>query len=333
MLPRLDYQEKVDGPDHDKSIWWFLDKSLELHKAPVLEILLIKLGPGCPSDADVGKWVTKAVDRRLVELKFKLCWSTGPTRLPKSLYTCETLEELTLSHKILVDFPSSSCLPSLLTLKLFYVVYKDEASLVSFLAIDTPAVIDFFIVDFSRDSWSIENMPCLNEAYIDVWSFPDIDKSKTSISRVLSLELFMTTEELVRCSAINFSRLIKLSICPWKSDWLGPLLRLLENAPKLKDLLVNYEYAFHPVERIPLSWNQPRSIPRCMSSHLEIFEYREYGDRVEEEEFLTYILANSMCLKTATVSVRPGVLKKKELTIEKLSNIPRVSTTCQLLLK
>ncbi|CAE6163489.1 unnamed protein product [Arabidopsis arenosa] len=89
---------------------------------------------GCPSDADVGKWLTKAVDRRVVVLKFKLCWSACPTRLPKSLYSCETLEELTLSHKILVDFPSSACLPSLLTLELFYVVYKDEASLVRLLS-------------------------------------------------------------------------------------------------------------------------------------------------------------------------------------------------------
>ncbi|EOA18933.1 hypothetical protein CARUB_v10007564mg [Capsella rubella] len=373
MLPRLDYKESSDN-DNDpskKSIWWFFDKSMELHKAPILEVLLIKLGPGCPSDADVGKWLTKAVDRQVGVLKFELCWSTGPTRLPKSLYTCETLKELTLSHNILVDFPSFACLPSLSTLELFYVVYKDEASLFRFLSscpvldlldvkrntkhhdnvnkfsvkvpslqffwyencdytslpdtarcltIDTPALIDFIIADYSRDSWSFENIPCLEKAFFDVRSFPDIDKSKTSISG------------LVRCSTINFSRLIKLTIYPHNSDWLEPLLPLLENAPNLKDLLVTYECTVWPRDRIPLSWNQPCSVPRCMLSHLEIFEYRKYGAREEEEEFLTYIFANSKCLKTVTISVKPSsVLGKKELIIEELRNIPRVSTS-QLLL-
>ena len=161
MLPRLDYNETNDikydhdcggdddgddddddGDDDDgdlerkKSIWWFLDKSLKLHKAPVLEILLISLGRRCPSDANVGNWVEKAVDRGVVVVKFKLRWLAGPTTLPKSLYTCETLKELTLSNKVLVDFPSSSpsCLPSLELLQLFCVAYKDEASLARFLS-------------------------------------------------------------------------------------------------------------------------------------------------------------------------------------------------------
>lgn len=60
MLPTLDYKENNDddgsyyyyyyddADDYDenkKSVWWFLNKSLELHNAPVLETLLIKLGP------------------------------------------------------------------------------------------------------------------------------------------------------------------------------------------------------------------------------------------------------------------------------------------------
>ncbi|KAF3497409.1 hypothetical protein DY000_02054579, partial [Brassica cretica] len=136
MLPRLDYNETNDV-NHARDIWWFLDKSLKLHKAPVLEILLISLGRRCPSDANVGNWVEKAVDRGVVVVKFKLRWSAGPTTLPKSLYTCETLKELTLSNKVLVDFPSSSspsCLPSLEILQLSCVVYKDEESFARFLS-------------------------------------------------------------------------------------------------------------------------------------------------------------------------------------------------------
>ncbi|KAJ0262885.1 F-box domain-containing protein [Hirschfeldia incana] len=262
ILPNLVYDsfsdENEDDDDDDdderkKTSWCLFDKSMELHKAPVLKTLLIKLGPGCHSDIDVGKWIAKSVDCRVVVLKFKLSWSKGPTKLPKSLYSCETLKELTLSHKIFLDFPSSSFLPSLVILELIYVVYKDNASLDSFfshcpvlncltvkrnrrnmddnitkfsvkipslqallyvsddiisplrdgdevvdtnkcLALDTPALLYFSITEYSGDSFLFENMPCLEDASIDVKSFSDIDKSKTSLSAVQSLEMHTTDQ-------------------------------------------------------------------------------------------------------------------------------------------
>ncbi|WZZ11401.1 hypothetical protein YC2023_097322 [Brassica napus] len=359
------------------------DASLKLHKAPVLEKLLISLGRRCPSDANVGNWVEKAVDRGVVVVKFKLRWSAGPTTLPRSLYTCETLKELSLSNKVLVDFPSSpSCLPSLELLQLFCVAYKDEASLARFLSscpvlgilivkrkksdnltnfivkvsslwmlfynntaclqddtdvvdsdsclvIDTPALIKFKVDDDSRDSWSIGNMPCLEEAYISVNSLSNFDKFITASSSILSLDLTFTDEMLVRCRTLRFSRLIKLSVDPSRSDWVEPLLLLLANTPKLEELL---EFIYD-LEDIPLSWKQPSSIPGCLSSHLKIFEWRYYGHREEEEEFLTYILANSKCLKTATISLKPMLDPELEqdAIIGKLKDIPRVSTSSQLL--
>ncbi|RIA05091.1 hypothetical protein BRARA_K00696 [Brassica rapa] len=398
ILPKLEYDffsdddkdddDKVvddndDEEESKKTSWCFFDKSMELHNAPVLKTLLIKLGPGCSSDIDVGKWIAKAVDRRVVVLRFKLSWSTGPTRLPKSLYTCETLKELTLSHKVLLDFPSSSCLPSLIFLNLFYVVYRDDASLESFfshcpvlicltvkrnrrnrddnitkfsvkipslrgllyvsddiisslpdddevvdtgkcLAIDTPGLLYFSITDHSGDSCSIENMPCLEDASIDVKSFSDMDKSKTYLSAVRSLVLH-TTDQVVALylfigllpfSTVKFSRLLKLRIYPDRSDWLEALLLLLKNAPKLKDLLV--DDAFN-TDVIPSSWNQPSSIAGCLSSHLEFFEYRVYGGTEEEKEFVMYILANSKCLK-------------KNLSIEELRDIPRASTFVEMII-
>ncbi|CAN8311229.1 unnamed protein product [Cochlearia groenlandica] len=405
ILPSLAYKKNKcinnrffccdDGDDDEddetkRSTWWFLDKSMQLHKAPVLQTLLIKLGPGCPIDADVGKWLAKAVSRRVAVIKFKLSWSTGPLRLPNSLYTCETLKELSLTHKILVDFPSSSCLPSLRTLDLLNVVYKDDASLSWFLSnccpilellnvdrnkndnvakfsvkvpslltlwydnnddnghddvvldndrclvIDTPALIEFWITDYSRDSCLIQNnMPRLLEAHIHVLSFLDIVKSKKPLSSVFFLELYMTNQVIVLCSTINFYRLVKLSISPHRSDWIEPLLLLLENAPQLEHLMVNYELTDEPHDEIPLSWKQPTSIPpKCLSSQLKTFEYREYGAREEEEDFLTYVLATSKFLDTVTISMRPTFnLDKKEFIIHKLTDIHRVSSTSQLFFK
>ncbi|XP_010468367.2 PREDICTED: putative FBD-associated F-box protein At1g05080, partial [Camelina sativa] len=157
-----DEHEHVDSDDENenkdqkvedeskKSVWWFLEKSLQLHKAPVISNLCIKLGPSCPTDADVGKLVANAVDRWVLEMKFKLLWSADPASLPKTLYSCQSLMTLTLSNKILVDVPSSASLPYLTTLKLHYVVYNDDDSLVKLLS-SCPVLETLFVKRHKKD--------------------------------------------------------------------------------------------------------------------------------------------------------------------------------------
>ncbi|XP_010467852.1 PREDICTED: putative FBD-associated F-box protein At1g05080 [Camelina sativa] len=140
MKQRLEYKDTIEEEQDmevvsKKSVWWFLENSLQLHRAPVIRSLCIELGPSCPTDADVVKWVANAVDRRVLEIKLKLLWSAvDPASLPNTLYSCKSLVVLTLSDNILVDVPSSASLPSLIFLELDYVVYKDDDSLVRLLA-------------------------------------------------------------------------------------------------------------------------------------------------------------------------------------------------------
>ncbi|CAL9216206.1 unnamed protein product [Arabidopsis halleri] len=129
MVPRLEFKD-----EGSESVGCFIEKSLQLHKAPKLDSLIVELGQNCPFNVDVGKWVENAVNRGVEELDFKLLWTAEPTRLPMCLYTCDTLVDLTLSNQILVDVSSPACLPSLLYLSLHYVVYKDEESLVRLLS-------------------------------------------------------------------------------------------------------------------------------------------------------------------------------------------------------
>ncbi|KAG2264961.1 hypothetical protein Bca52824_072040 [Brassica carinata] len=375
IVPILDYKDEKEGRN---SVWSFLHKSLQYHKAPLVDTLAVLLGSQCPTDVDVGKCVANVVDRRVREIIFELVWSADPTRLPNSLYSCESLRELSLSHKILVDFPYSSCLPSLKKLELSSVVYKDDDSLRRFLSIscpalkalfvtrkkddnlktltvkvpslwcllyhncfmnndveeedngrclviDTPALEEFHVMDTSRDYCSTNHMPCLKGAYLSSNSCPG-EKLLRSFSSVLSLELCLNHETLVCCSTVNFSRLVKLIIDPEDSDWLEPLMLLLGNAPKLRNLTVD--------DDVLLTWNQPNYVPGCLSSTLEIFEWIEYEDGEEEEEFLTYILAHSKHLTTATISLRPSYdLQEQGLIIEELKDIPRVSTSSQLLFR
>ncbi|CAN7027862.1 unnamed protein product [Brassica oleracea var. botrytis] len=134
-VPRLEYEDIVSNTNSEqKSVWWFLEKSLQLHKAPILESLCIQLKEICPTNVDVAKLVAQAVDRSLRRLLFHLSWLAKPTSMPNRLYTCETLTELELFNKIILGVPPSVCLPSLAKLFLFCVVYKDDVSLVRLLS-------------------------------------------------------------------------------------------------------------------------------------------------------------------------------------------------------
>ncbi|CAA0386157.1 unnamed protein product [Arabidopsis thaliana] len=338
----------------------FIDKSLQVHKAPILELLHIELDPRC--DVDVGKWIANAVDHRKVrELCFMLTWAGEPTRLPKSLYTCETLVSLCLSGKILIDVPSLACLPSLKGLRLSFVVYKDEDSVVRLLSscpilkslvvdrqhqdnvnffnikvpsleylsynyvklgaenegivgtlvIDSPILKKICITGYSGDSYSFGNKPRLDKAKINLFYYPD-NKFMRSLSSIMCLELILSVATLAWLNANNFSRLIECKLIILNElDWLESLM------------------SFKQLEKeLPLSWNQPSSVPECLSNHLKIFEWKGYRGRKEEKEIVRYILANSKCLRRIGVSLKSTNNHK---TIKELESMSRVSTSSHLL--
>ncbi|KAL1195836.1 putative F-box/FBD/LRR-repeat protein [Cardamine amara subsp. amara] len=355
----------------------FIDDSLQVHKENVLETFHIELGPRCPIDVNVGKWIENAVDRKVRELCFKLTWSAEPTSLPKSLYTCDTLVSLSFSNKILVDVPFSACFPSLKRLGLYFVVYKDENSLVRLLSscpilkylmvdrhhqdnvnifsirvpslenlsydyvkwgaqdngimgtlvIDSPVLKKIFIIDYFGNSCSFESKPRLDKATINFFYYPN-DKFMRSLSTIMVLEIVLTAATFAWFNAINFSQLIECKIIILNElDWLEPLMGLLQNSPNLKVLFI--DQTFKQVENeLPLSWNQPSSVPGCLSSHLEIFEWKKYGGRREEKEMVKYIFANSKCLKRAGISLKSTF---NYLMMKDLESMSRVSTSSQLL--
>ncbi|KFK44594.1 hypothetical protein AALP_AA1G279000 [Arabis alpina] len=370
MLPELEF--KYQG---SQSVGWFTDRSVQLHNALILDSLIVELGPHCPIDVDVGKWVQNAVNRRVLVLDFKLLWTAQPTSFPKCLYTCDTLVVLILSNEILVDVSSEARLPSLLKLSLLYVLYKDEDSLVrllssspvlkylkverreadnlsnftvkvsslqrltyetteskdevdddgSLLVIDCPALTDLALLDVADDyCFLMENMSCLDMAYIDNVVYPD-DNLISSLSSVIHLHLCFTQSMAVGCNVTNFSRLIELYFLPDVSvDWLEPFMLLLHNSPNLKTLTIDT----HPGDSPP-SWNQPSYVPGCLSSHLEIFRRGYCGGSEDEIQLVKYILANSKCLKTVEISLI-GTCNLEEKRKE-MESLPRISTSSQLL--
>lgn len=49
-------------------------------------------------------------------------------------------------------------------------------------------------------------------------------------------------------------------------------------------------------------WGQPRSVPECLLSHLNTFEWKYYIGGEEENKLVAYILKNARQLKTASFS-------------------------------
>ncbi|KAG7598199.1 FBD domain, partial [Arabidopsis suecica] len=168
-------------------------------------------------------------------------------------------------------------------------------------------------------------MSCLNVARIGNVHNLD-DKLLRSLSSVIHLYLYLTKSMVASCNAIKFSRLIEFCFFPsCYVDWLEPLMIFLQISPKLKTLTIDTDYGC-----LPPSCNQPSSsTPECLSSHLEIFGWRGYRGREDEKQLMTYILANSKCLKTVGIFLLATC--NLEETQKELESMPRNSTSSQLL--
>lgn len=200
MVPKLEY---IDTGDECESLCSFINKSMEVHKAPVLETLRIRLGEKCPTTVDVGKWVSNAVDRFVRDLEVELLWTAESISLPKSIYTCKTLVVLNLSGKILVDIPSSVCLPSLKILRLVYVVYKTVDCLIRLLSSCSFLYnVLVNISDCGEDVFLKRNLTRFGRPHIFVLCNAD-DKFMSSMSLVRSLCLRLK-DPMVSISISNF---------------------------------------------------------------------------------------------------------------------------------
>ncbi|ESQ45587.1 hypothetical protein EUTSA_v10010922mg, partial [Eutrema salsugineum] len=248
--------------------------------------------------------------------------------------------------KITVDVPSPISLPSLEVLTLRHVVYKDEDSHVRLLAgcptlkslmvvglvgvndnvinfslkvpslrrlvyihtfqededdtdrslvIDTPELASLEIQDFMAHSCSIEYMPRLAKAIIKV-DFDLNGNFRRSLSSIKHLTLVFHSTMVPWSNTVNYSGLIQCSIVLCDTDLCESLVVLLSH-------LVDQD----------IEWNQPSSVPKCLSSSLEIFGWKGYEGRENEKQLVRYILENSKCLKKAGISPNSNLSAEETL--------------------
>lgn len=123
-MSKLEYIDTDKKADHGRFLR-FVDRSLLLSTAPVLESLHFKFDRQC-SDVDTIFWIKIAVERGLRELNFDN--TNKPCRLPQSLFTCGTLVVLKLTSVSLVDVKFPVKFQLLKTLHLCRVIFSDNES-------------------------------------------------------------------------------------------------------------------------------------------------------------------------------------------------------------
>ncbi|EOA37429.1 hypothetical protein CARUB_v10011398mg [Capsella rubella] len=124
MVPRLVYDDRYKNIE---KFSMFLDRSLVLHKAPIIEKLHFKLGQTCRNE-DLPVWIRAANKSSVREMVMELDAYSRPSPIiiPRSLYTeCRMLVTLSLINVILVDSSSHVSFPCLKSLKLVYVKYPN----------------------------------------------------------------------------------------------------------------------------------------------------------------------------------------------------------------
>lgn len=143
-------------------------------------------------------------------------------------------------------------------------------------------------------------------------------------------------------------RLLRLELHIYGKILLNLLLHLLKHAAKLKFLKLQethmtMTWITYPRESCrvrefddPLpSICNPSSVPECVSFHLETFQWLGHEGREEEKEIVLYILQNTPCLKTAAVFLSSYGPRRGEelLMIKELESMPKVSTSCKLVVR
>ncbi|CAA7055985.1 unnamed protein product [Microthlaspi erraticum] len=218
--------------------------------------------------------------------------------------------------------------PSLLNLTYSFRQVNEDDTDDRSLVIDTPALKYLNIIHGWGGSCSMEYMPHLVYAYICVRFYPD-DNLLRSLSSIKYLQLD-PPDMVPWCNAVNYSQLIKFSIDDIYADECESLVVLLSNCPQLKVFMVEsmYDEIDQLEDQVPVLWNQPSSVPRCLSSRLKLFRWTGYRGREYERELIRYIVENSKCLKKAEVYLNlSSHPEEKQKMAEELKSIPKVLTS------
>ncbi|XP_010485164.1 PREDICTED: probable FBD-associated F-box protein At1g32375 [Camelina sativa] len=261
LVPKLVYDDGYNNLKRRRFIR-FVDRSLLLHEAPVLETLHFKLGKTCGVQ-DIRVWIKdahKLCPRELIIEIDNYSENDTPVTLFRSLYKCfRMLVTLKLSYLVLMnDLSSDISFPSLKTLSLTAMEYPDDDFVVKLLS-SCPVLEDLDVTLCPYDNVVILSVrvPSLKTLVLniaderkleDVYGFviytPNLECLKIddynfdfeSITSAKRLNLCLPTSKNAYPVGSVFHRLVHLTLCTCETEWLNLLMRLLRDSPNLRAL-------------------------------------------------------------------------------------------------
>ncbi|CAN7006166.1 unnamed protein product [Brassica rapa subsp. trilocularis] len=351
MVPTLYFQNDFESSKDDyakfrQHVYLFM----VLHKSPVLETLKLRLGWHSTTD-DITTWIKIAVARRVRKLKIHCYSDDDDIFLPSCLYMYNNLEVLKLGNSIVLDVPEDVRLPSLKTLHLLCVEFRNEESARRLLS-GCP-VLEEFVLDKSENvsppSFYLEVPSLQRLSILDTYrEGNDSDVKvviKTPSLRYLNVVdkcdsgLLFLSENMPDMVVANiqhrveFNQLVHLELCSSVEKWCELLNWMLESSPKLKVLKLNkcklhrFVYAKH----IEYPWGKPSSVPECLLFHLNTFEWNFYNGCREEKKMVAYILRHAKRLKSAKISLWDLDCEDEPHIFTEWRSFHRGSKLCQLL--
>ncbi|CAH2064640.1 unnamed protein product [Thlaspi arvense] len=170
-------------------------------------------------------------------------------------------------------------------------------------------------------------MPHLVDASITA-TFNQEDNFLSSISSIKYLQLYLLDPPWW-CNTVTYSRLIECCISNFDPEWCESLVVFLSNCPKLKVFRV--DSIDRSENHVPVLWNQPTSVPECLSYCLEFFRWTKYAGREDEKQLIWYIVQNSKCLKRAKIWLKSTCnLEEKRKMTKELKSLPKVLTSASI---
>uniref|UniRef100_A0A1J3JP90 Putative FBD-associated F-box protein n=1 Tax=Noccaea caerulescens TaxID=107243 RepID=A0A1J3JP90_NOCCA len=158
LVPKLVYDDSYKNIVYRK-FSRFVDRSLLVHEAPVIETLHFKLGKTC-GDEDIQVWIGAAKKCCVRELIIEIVGSKTLVTLPRSLYSggCRMLVSLKLSNAVLADASSlPSSFPSLKNLSLVFIKYPGD-EFVEMLMSKCPVLEDLVVKRCLNDNVTVFNV-------------------------------------------------------------------------------------------------------------------------------------------------------------------------------
>lgn len=190
--------------------------------------------------------------------------------------------------------------------------------------INAPSLKYLNIRDYRGSFCLAEDMPELVEANVEV-GYDKLDELMGSLTSVKRLSICST--KLNAPCPTTFQQLVHLEICTCKPEWWNLLVCLLTATPKLRVLKLKRT---HKDCSKGGCWNKPDSVPDCLLTSLEYFEWRRYKGTKDQSDLVTYILRNSCHLKMVKVLTETDDPEEQLEMIKKLAFSPRASITCQV---